>query len=96
IREEVAQGRQAYIVCPRIGGEAEDPEENGRLFAEPDGGETAGRRAPLAVVDLLAEVEQGPLAGLRLAALHGRLAPDEKDKVMRAFAAGEIDVLVAT
>src|SRR5690606_41365484 len=41
IREEVAQGRQAYIVCPRIGGEAEDPEENGRLFAEPDGGETA-------------------------------------------------------
>jgi ATP-dependent DNA helicase RecG len=38
----------------------------------------------------------GPLAGLRLGVLHGRLATDEKDAVMRDFAAGEIDVLVAT
>jgi len=39
---------------------------------------------------------EGPLAGLRLAALHGRLPVDERDRVMTAFVAGEIDVLVAT
>ena len=96
IREEVAQGRQVYVVCPRIGGEGEEPDETGQLVSDAEVGEAQGRRAPLAVVDLLAEVERGPLAGLRLAALHGRLAPDDKDKVMRAFAAGEVDVLVAT
>ena len=38
----------------------------------------------------------GPLAGLRVELLHGRMPADEKDRTMRAFAAGEIDVLVAT
>src|SRR5882762_103456 len=39
---------------------------------------------------------EGPLAGLRLGVLHGRLPSDEKEAVMRAFSAGEVDVLVAT
>src|SRR4029078_8133775 len=38
----------------------------------------------------------GPLHGLRVEKLHGRMAPDAKDAVMRAFGAGEIDVLVST
>jgi ATP-dependent DNA helicase RecG len=38
----------------------------------------------------------GPLHGLRLAALHGRLSPDEKDRTMNDFTAGRIDALVAT
>ncbi|UOE19726.1 ATP-dependent DNA helicase RecG [Thermobifida halotolerans] len=97
IREEVAQGRQVYVVCPRIGGDGEEPDETGRAASDGDGSpEEAARRPPLAVADVLAELEGGPLGGLRMAALHGRLAPDDKDKVMRAFAAGEIDVLVAT
>jgi len=55
-----------------------------------------GRRQPLSVLDVAATLDAGPLAGLRLGILHGRLHPEEKDRVMRAFAAGEIDVLVAT
>jgi ATP-dependent DNA helicase RecG len=43
-----------------------------------------------------ATLDAGPLAGLRLGILHGRLHPEEKDRVMRAFSAAEIDVLVAT
>ena len=39
---------------------------------------------------------EGPLAGLRLEVLHGRMPTDEKDAVMRAFAEGTVDVLVAT
>jgi len=58
-------------------------------------GET-GRRQPLAVLDVAATLDAGPLAGLRLGILHGRLHPEEKDRVMREFSAGQIDVLVAT
>jgi ATP-dependent DNA helicase RecG len=54
------------------------------------------RRAPLAVTDVLPSLAEGPLRDLRLAALHGRLTPEEKDRVMGDFAAGRIDVLVAT
>jgi ATP-dependent DNA helicase RecG len=54
------------------------------------------RRQPLSVLDVAATLDAGPLAGLRLGILHGRLHPEEKDRVMRAFSAGEIDVLVAT
>ncbi len=39
---------------------------------------------------------EGALSGLRLGLVHGRMAPDEKDRVMLAFAHGELDVLVAT
>jgi ATP-dependent DNA helicase RecG len=90
IREEVAAGRQAYVVCPRIGADLTD--DDGEL---PDYEEEA-RRPPLAVADVLPMLADGPLHGLRLAALHGRLTPDEKDRTMLDFAAGQLDVLVAT
>jgi len=48
------------------------------------------------VVELAAELHAGPLAGLRLGILHGQLPTDEKDAVMAAFVAGDLDVLVAT
>ena len=51
---------------------------------------------PLAVLDVTPMLVDGPLAGLRVEMLHGRLPPDAKDDVMRRFAAGEVDVLVAT
>ncbi|GAA3174949.1 ATP-dependent DNA helicase RecG [Blastococcus jejuensis] len=93
VREEVAAGRQAYVVCPRIGettGADDEPEDA-------DGAPpTDDRRPPLAVLDVAEMLASGPLAGLRLDVLHGRLTPEEKEARMRAFAAREIDVLVAT
>lgn len=83
IREEVAAGRQAYVVCSRIG--AEDPEE-----------EALDENPTRPVLELADELAAGPLAGLRLGVLHGRLPGEEKDAVMRAFADRELDVLVAT
>ena len=64
--------------------------------AIPRGVAAGGRRQPLAVLDVAATLDAGPLAGLRLGILHGKLHPDEKDRVMRDFSAGTIDVLVAT
>jgi ATP-dependent DNA helicase RecG len=54
------------------------------------------RRQPLSVLDVAAALAAGSLAGVRLGVLHGRLHPEEKDRVMREFAAGQLDVLVAT
>jgi ATP-dependent DNA helicase RecG len=107
IKEEVRQGRQAYVVCPRIGGEDTGPGSgaNGPATADTDGPEfflgedeeDAGpRRPPLAVLDLAPALAEGPLAGLRLRVLHGRLPAEEKEAAMRAFAGGLADVLVAT
>jgi ATP-dependent DNA helicase RecG len=108
VREEVGRGRQAYVVCPRIGDSAAGDDTDGTEYAEgedfgdadaPGGlprGVVQGRRQPLAVLDVAAALEAGPLAGLRLGVLHGRLHPEEKDRVMREFSAGRLDVLVAT
>ena len=93
IVEEAAAGRQAFVVCSRI-----DPSDP----AEPAAGRTAQPTfdddlpAPLGVVELFEDLRTGPLAALRVGMLHGRLPTEEKDATMAAFAAGELDVLVAT
>ncbi|GLZ07169.1 ATP-dependent DNA helicase RecG [Actinomadura sp. NBRC 104412] len=92
IKEEAAEGRQIYIVCPRIG-EREGDEGDGA--AAPGPAEDGDRRSPLGIMELLPRLEE-LLAGLRLGVLHGKLHPDEKDATMRAFARGELDVLLAT
>ncbi len=94
VRDEVAAGHQAYVVCPRVG-EAEPTDEDGDAPPE-DAADGEGRRPTMAVLDVFTKLEEGPLAGLRLGLLHGRLPADEKDEVMRAFERGELDVLVAT
>ncbi|NIJ13634.1 ATP-dependent DNA helicase RecG [Saccharomonospora amisosensis] len=82
VREEVGKGHQAYVVCPRIGDEP--PSDTGE------------RRPAIAVLELAPQLAEGPLHGLSVGVLHGRLPSDEKDAVMRSFATGSLDVLVAT
>ncbi len=96
VREEVDKGHQAYVVCPRISGDEPEQGETDQLDLDDDGSPVAPRQALAAVTDLVEELSAGPLAGLRVQMLHGRLPPDEKDAAMRAFAAGDIDVLVST
>ena len=48
------------------------------------------------MLDVTPALQNGPLAGLRVAALHGRMPSEEKERVMRAFTEGDLDVLVAT
>ncbi|MFI5589030.1 ATP-dependent DNA helicase RecG [Amycolatopsis sp. NPDC051758] len=82
VREEVGKGHQAYVVCPRIGDEPPSDKSD--------------KRPPLAVLDVAPDLENGALHGLRVGVLHGRMPPDDKDAVMRAFSAARLDVLVAT
>ena len=94
VREEVAAGRQAYVVCARISSTAKDKPgtnvEGEEDFAPEDAPPAA------AVEDLYAELSTGALSGLAVEMLHGQLPTEEKDAVMARFAAGETDVLVAT
>ncbi|MER5439933.1 ATP-dependent DNA helicase RecG [Streptomyces sp. NPDC002790] len=92
VREEVENGHQAYVVCPRIGDDEDEKKGKAKKSAEDE----AEKRPPLAVLDVAEELARGPLQGLKVEVLHGRMQPDDKDAVMRRFAAGETDVLVAT
>ncbi|MCX5093128.1 ATP-dependent DNA helicase RecG [Streptomyces sp. NBC_00365] len=95
VREEVENGHQAYVVCPRIGDDVDEPGDPKKTKKKSPEDE-AEKRPPLAVLDIADQLAKGPLQGLRVEVLHGRMQPDDKDAVMRRFAAGETDVLVAT
>jgi ATP-dependent DNA helicase RecG len=84
IIEEVSQGRQAYVVAPRI----DETDSSGQT--EQDG------RPSATAEELFASLRSDQLAGLRLGLMHGRLPSEEKDAAMAAFRAGDIDVLVCT
>ncbi|MEO6713526.1 MAG: ATP-dependent DNA helicase RecG [Mycobacteriales bacterium] len=90
VREQVAAGRQAFVVCPRIG----EKETEAPSGAEPVDDEE--RRAPIAVLDVFPQLVDGPLKGLRVEMLHGRMPADDKDAAMRRFSSAVVDVLVAT
>ncbi|EST33725.1 ATP-dependent DNA helicase RecG [Streptomyces roseochromogenus] len=94
IREEVANGHQAYVVCPRIGDDIDEAADPKKAKKSPE--DEAEKRPPLAVLDVADQLAKGPLQSLKVEVLHGRMHPDDKDAVMRRFAAGETDVLVAT
>jgi ATP-dependent DNA helicase RecG len=96
--EEVAKGHQVFVVCPAIDATddtAKPTVEEGEL------GELAPderRKGPRFGVDQVTEQlrRQPATAHLRIQPLHGRMAGEEKDRIMQAFARGEIDLIVAT
>lgn len=87
IREEVGEGRQAYVVCSRIGDEKDDAPGKGEKESAPE---------TIAATDLYERLSGQLLPDLRIGLLHGRLQSDEKDAAMAAFDGGETDVLVCT
>jgi ATP-dependent DNA helicase RecG len=77
VKRLVAEGRQVYVVCPRV-------EEND---------DAQGLRA---VEEYAARLREAVFPGLRVGWVHGRLKGRDKETAMRAFAAGKLDILVAT
>lgn len=96
IAEEVADGRQVFIVCPRIS--AADDELNEPTDAD---GDTPALTTTHAVEDMAADLSAGALRDERVGVLHGRMSAEEKDDVMGRFARGPraadgLDVMVST
>lgn len=89
VAEEVSQGHQAFVVCPRIQAQvSEEGEEDLALEGEVE---------PAAAEEVYQSLKLNPaLAGVEIGLLHGRLSGEEKTSVMEAFGANEIQVMVAT
>ncbi|MFC0715265.1 ATP-dependent DNA helicase RecG [Cellulomonas biazotea] len=101
VREEVGKGGRAYVVCPRIDGDDDQGADDADLVSdEPvdaDGPDERPRRPLRAVLDVAAELAQEPaLEGIAVGVLHGRMAPDDKDRALADFASGRVPVLVST
>ena len=79
IRKLAAEGRQVFVVCPKV--EDDESEESDSKL----------KSAEEHAKELAAEFPE-----LRVACVHGRMKPKEKDEVMAAFVRGETDILVAT
>ncbi|MCW3494251.1 ATP-dependent DNA helicase RecG [Microbacterium sp. SSM24] len=95
IAEEVAQGRQGFVVCAAIDAEALTKDDTADEPAGSDEGETARTRwGVVQVGDLLSR--HPAFSDIRVEILHGKMPSDEKDAVMQAFARGDVQVLVAT
>ncbi len=99
IRKQVEGGGQVYVVCPAI--EDSEKTENGEvLLSSLDIMHTVSERSaflPLkAATEYARELSETTFPNYRVALLHGKMKPAEKDSVMNAFSNGEIDILVST
>lgn len=81
IEKRLAEGRQAYVICPRID--------------EPDPDKVAAVQAKSAKAEA-ERLAKEVFPKYRIGLMHGKLLPKDKDAVMRKFENGEIDVLVST
>lgn len=99
VRARLDRGEQAYIVAPAIEG---DDDARGLLITPAPAPASATPDSPApapslrSVTDLERELAAGPLRGKRLAALHARMKPADRERVMADFRAGRLDALVST
>ena len=101
VRKELDAGRQAYVVCPRIGQEqgGDDSKSTEELFPEFQGSKIAGSSSYTAglisATEVFAQYQQ-IFTGYRVGLLHGRMTAQEQKRIFSAFKQKEIQVLVAT
>ena len=94
IEKQAAAGGQIYVVCPSVE-EREDDDEGGEISMR-DIGRQSEDMPPLRAAVQHSEELAAALPSLRVEHLHGKMRPAEKDKIMKEFALGKIDVLVST
>jgi ATP-dependent DNA helicase RecG len=101
-RKQVQAGHQVYVVYPVIEEKEEDQAGKDRVAQPPPAvpetlfPEPAARTTLKAAIQMYDQLRKKVLPDLRIGLLHGRLDAEEKDRVMRAFQRGHLDVLVST
>lgn len=81
VRAQLREGRQAYIICPRI--DEPDPTKEAAVNAK-------------SVKEEAKRLKKSVFPEYTIDILHSKMRPAEKDKVMLDFKAGKIDILCAT
>lgn len=88
VRGELAAGRQAYVICPRI--DEPDPQKS-------SGNSPAFTQLQMkSVMTEASRLQKNVFQEYRIGILHGKMTPKEKDKIMLQFTDHKIDILVAT
>ena len=101
IREQVKEGRQVFVVCPRIA-EAQIDADEARISADRIGVDQRAYQRQSAMLDAKSVTEEYEklsktvFPDLRIAMLHGKMKSAEKEKIMADFQSGKSDVLVST
>ncbi|MBO4650162.1 MAG: ATP-dependent DNA helicase RecG [Clostridiales bacterium] len=91
IRQEVQKGHQVYVVCPMI----EELQED--AYEDEEGTLAERMKSDLeSAVQYYETLSNGDLSDMHVGLLHGRMKTAEKEKVMKEFGEGRIDVLVST
>ena len=93
VKREITAGRQAYVVCPTIDAPKAIKMSERQMKAS---GPASTSSAEAGVIATHARLNQHELADCSVGLLHGRLKPEEKERVMEQFRNGELDALVAT
>lgn len=92
IQKKIAEGQQAYIICPRIEESDNIDAEGQRLDQEGD----SDRREIRAAIAEYERLSSDVFPEIRLGLLHGKMPAVEKEAVMRSFKRGEVKILVST
>ena len=95
IREQLAKGRQAYIVCPLVEEgkpEIKVDEKTGEQYIDLKAVNTVNLKSVEKCTDDYKKI----LDGYNVVCLHGKMKSKEKDDIMKKFKNGELDVLVST
>ncbi len=95
IRERLTEGRQVYIVCPRVG---EAADESPTLFDDEisTGGATGADELLGSSEEVFRQLSDGELKDFKVGLVHGRMDRQQKADVMEAFRSGEVQALVST
>ncbi|MBT3817596.1 MAG: ATP-dependent DNA helicase RecG [Candidatus Magasanikbacteria bacterium] len=83
IAEQVGKGRQVFVICPLIQENEEDKIAN------------AGSEKKTVMAEY-EKLSTQVFPNLRVSYIHGKMKTKEKDEIMQAFGAGDIDILVST
>jgi len=90
IRQQIKKGRQAFVICPLI----EETESGEGIISIPANYFSAGEKK--SVMREYEKLKKQVFPDLRVGYLHGKLKAAEKEKIMRDFKVGVLDVLVST
>jgi ATP-dependent DNA helicase RecG len=94
VAQRIDEGRQAFVIAPRISGDQPLTPDAQAVESETEPQEAAEDIS--SAVSTFEQLRRGPLSQYRIDLLHGRMTTDEKNEAMEKFARGRTQVLVST
>ena len=91
VRKEIQKGRQAFVICPRI-----DAPEDSKIKSEKAYQQELLKKEIKAVKEEYQKLSSEIFPDLKIAMLHGKMKPQEKERIMKEFKANRFNILVST